>query len=315
MKKNINILTTTRCNLQCKHCLREHGGLKENKDLPLNLLKKALREGQTLGYNHVCFTGGEPYLHPRFDALVALVVEKGYNWSIITNGWLAQRYEPSLRRYGENCTLVSVSLDGLEDTHDAVRAPGSFVRALQALEFFKGLGMKISVLVNLNALNYHQLPDMLELAVLKQVEQITIGSVIPNDSNRYLLITEGQKEAAYTFLKEAEETLPTRLRLCTSLHSVEDPEKFCGNLDYPGATINAYGEYIFCCDTIGRGAVVGNLRTQSLTDLYIYQIKLGARLKELRRKRIKKGQLFAGFNSCNFCNTMLELLPEGRKIK
>jgi len=305
MRKSITILPTTRCDLRCRHCLREHGVPNDKVDIPLNLVNKALREGRELGFGHAALTGGEPAMHPRFDQLVALVHSLGYTWSVVSNGQLPERYAAALRQYGVTCTFTTVSLDGLEAEHDNVRGRGSFERALQALDFFKGLGAPISISFMLNSLNYDQLPEILELAVLKEVERLTIASVIPNASNRDLLVSTAQKETAHTFLREAQETFPIRLTFCTSLYTVEDSEKFCGLLDYPQPAINVYGEYIFCCDTVGRGARLGNLRRESFSELYLQQIKQGARLKELRRKMIARGQVFEGFNSCHFCNTML----------
>ena len=57
----------------------------------------------------------------------------------------------------------------------------------------------------LTLLNYDQLPEILGLAVLRVVERLTIASVIPNASNRGLLVSAAQKEAAHAFLREAQD--------------------------------------------------------------------------------------------------------------
>ena len=38
---------TTRCNLSCKHCIREKS--KKNADLPLRLIKKVLSQAKVYG--------------------------------------------------------------------------------------------------------------------------------------------------------------------------------------------------------------------------------------------------------------------------
>lgn len=309
MKKSITLLTTTRYDLHCQHCLREDGASQEDVDIPLTLLENALRAGRKLGFVHVALTGGEPGLHPRFAGLVALVNSLGFTWSIVSNGWLPERYGASLRQCGETCTFTGVSLDGLAVEHDRVRGRGSFERALQAIEFFKGLGAPVTISFTLNPLNYAQLPDILELALSLEVKRITVVGVIPTAANRALLISPEQKQAAHAFLCEARETFPIPLTTTTSLYTVADPEKFYSLLDYPDPTLNAYGQYLFCCDTIGRGAPLGDLRVDSFGDLYLRQLETGARLKEIRREMIEKGQVFEGFDSCHFCNTILQ--PSG----
>ena len=78
----IGLITTTRCDLHCQHCLR---CLSDQKvDFPPELLPRLLNEARPFGANHVGFTGGEPHLHPRFSDLVETVANAGYTWLFVS---------------------------------------------------------------------------------------------------------------------------------------------------------------------------------------------------------------------------------------
>jgi len=59
MNSKIVVITTTRCNLRCKHCLR--GYYTEQTDVPLDLLARTFQEAKQLGiYNKIGFTLNTP---------------------------------------------------------------------------------------------------------------------------------------------------------------------------------------------------------------------------------------------------------------
>ena len=74
-----------------------------------------------------CFyiTGGDPILHPDFWRLLGVMREHGIPFPIPGNPFLL-RDEVCQRRKGYGCEKYQLSLDGLRDTHDWFRRPGSF---------------------------------------------------------------------------------------------------------------------------------------------------------------------------------------------
>ena len=63
---------TNLCNFSCTHCIRDEEG--EKLYLPVALVERVLAEVQPYHtVTYVGFTGGEPTLHPQFDALVRCV--------------------------------------------------------------------------------------------------------------------------------------------------------------------------------------------------------------------------------------------------
>ena len=67
---------TDRCQLNCKHCLRDPD--KQAHDIDVGIVEKILDDAKRLyRTHHVGLTGGEPTLHPRFMDLVDAIVARG----------------------------------------------------------------------------------------------------------------------------------------------------------------------------------------------------------------------------------------------
>ena len=130
---------TNRCDLRCSHCYQwgdagyhrsllapERGG-----DLPLPVIAKVLEATRALRSN-VFLWGGEPLVYREWDGLVDLLAAHERWTSICTNGTLVERRLPSLLRISSRLEM-SLSIDGLEADHDALRGAGSFARTVGGL--------------------------------------------------------------------------------------------------------------------------------------------------------------------------------------
>jgi MoaA/NifB/PqqE/SkfB family radical SAM enzyme len=78
------------------------------------------------------FSGGEPLLYRGLDQVLAHVKRRGLIAALVTNGSLLARHAERLVEIGVD--NVTVSLDGPEAVHDAIRGvPGTFARARVAV--------------------------------------------------------------------------------------------------------------------------------------------------------------------------------------
>jgi hypothetical protein len=111
---------------------------------------------------------------------------------------------------------------------------------------------------------------------------------------------------AYKYILELRKTSKIKIATTSSLYAPTGADEFCKNINEHKPAINSYGDYIFCCDTIGRGAVLGSLKKKSFSKLFKKGEEKALWLKEERRKRILSKDFFTGFNSCHFCNLLLE---------
>jgi uncharacterized protein len=126
-----SIMTTNRCNLQCVYCInsdrRRQGGLKADAVKIISYIKKDVSQH---AYDPVVVTfyGGEPLLE---QGLVIEIMEglKELNplYNIFTNGTLIS---PDNLPLLEKMNMVSISIDGVEQQHDATRGKGTHHKIL-----------------------------------------------------------------------------------------------------------------------------------------------------------------------------------------
>lgn len=117
------------CNLRCAFCDLWEG--REN--VPLEQAAALFGEAARIGTRTVVLTGGEPLIHPEFFAIVAAARAAGLSVNVTTNGTLVERHWDRLVAAGIDS--LSMSLDGLPDTHDRLRGRvGCFAQTWAALE-------------------------------------------------------------------------------------------------------------------------------------------------------------------------------------
>ena len=313
MKNNqISLVITTKCNFKCKHCLKEY--YDKQYEPSFNLLKKTLTQAKDFGFNRIGITGGEPILHSRFNDFIKWIVGKDFSWGFTSNGWMYKQYDKAIDISGKKLKLLRLSFDGAtEHTHDYIRQKGSFKKLLEATKHYKEKKLKILYSYVLNSKNIEEVPKIIELAEKMGVDGITFGSVIPNGYNMDLQVPYKTRFAVQKYIKKVNPLIKMKLSITNSLFAVTNADEFCMNINYHKPTINAYGDYIFCCDMVGQGAVIGSLKKESFKDLFNKAQAKADWLKEERRKMILNKQFFEGFNSCHFCNLMLEDITKKHK--
>ena len=139
LPEEIAFKLTNRCDLRCAHCYQwgadgYHHHLAagdRHGDLDLALVARMLEATRPVRSN-VYLWGGEPLVYRDWDGLVELLANDPRWTSVCTNGTLIERRLPSLLRLGRHLEL-SISLDGFEAEHDALRGGGSFERTWRGL--------------------------------------------------------------------------------------------------------------------------------------------------------------------------------------
>jgi radical SAM protein with 4Fe4S-binding SPASM domain len=110
----------------------------------------------------VVLIGGEAYLHPGFLEIIAALRSAGIRPATTTGGrGIDAPLANAMAKAG--LAVASVSIDGLESTHDLMRAArGSFVSASAALRHLAEAGVQIASNTNVNRLNEADLEPLYE---------------------------------------------------------------------------------------------------------------------------------------------------------
>ncbi len=136
----------TVCNLACTHCFVSCSPTNHTHELmSLAEIVPYLAEGASLGVKEYYFTGGEPFLNPEMEAILAATLGYGPA-TVLTNGLLlppdrCRRLE-ALAASSEYSLDFRVSLDGYSpETNDPIRGEGTFARILQGVSNLAEAGL------------------------------------------------------------------------------------------------------------------------------------------------------------------------------
>lgn len=152
---------TLACDHACTHC-GSRAAVARDDELSTAQALGVVDELARLGAREVVLIGGEAYLHPGFLEVVAALARAGVRPTMTTGG---KGITAALAREmaAAGLQLVSVSIDGLQDTHDRMRASaGSFERATAALGHLRAAGLRVAANTNLNRLNRGDLEPLYE---------------------------------------------------------------------------------------------------------------------------------------------------------
>ncbi len=138
----LTFAVTYQCNLRCKTCLIWKK--KTKNELTLEEIEKFSKKSNFFSWINV--TGGEPFLRKDIVEIARAFSENSKYLSLFnttTNGYLTDRiYEKAqeLLRLKIPKTIIVVSLDGPEKTHDKIKGvDGSWKKALKTYQLLKEL--------------------------------------------------------------------------------------------------------------------------------------------------------------------------------
>ncbi len=171
---------TNRCNRACLYCNRRN---EEDKELSTPQVIAVINVLAGAGTVRISFTGGEPLMRDDIGEIIDHAHNKGIETKLNSNGALVPSRMGELR----NLDVLTLSLEGPEDIHDAIRGRGSFSEVMEAAGAAKKNNVRLAFATVLTRHNLGAVEFLLETAkrfgtnvIFQPATQLILGGKDPN---------------------------------------------------------------------------------------------------------------------------------------
>ncbi len=158
--------TTKVCPLTCLHCRAESISLAPPEELTTQEAKLLLAQVASFGTPKptLILTGGDPLSRPDIWSLLEEAKELNLKVAISPAVSPKLNAKTIVRLLGLGVQSASISLDGLENTHDVIRGiSGHFKETLRAIDTMEDYGLRVQVNTTVMSKNKTELADVFAL--------------------------------------------------------------------------------------------------------------------------------------------------------
>lgn len=280
---HVAIEVTKKCNARCEHCCVSAEAQTDDEELTTEQLKKVFRdlaERYEPGSLSIGFTGGEPLIRPDFIEIAEYARDLGFSMTLTTNGvLLTDRMIEKL--YNANIRCVTISIDGLEKTHEDFRKlPGCYGKLLKSIKkMHEYEGMNIGVTTVVTKKSIEELEELYKQFVDIGIHYWRVFIVDPDGralENKDIYLDKEEYERVYDFIEEKKsEGIINITYGCNHFLGFERERQVRGSECYEchtGLTIGTVlnnGD-IFGCSNIPRRPelIQGNVKTDNFVDVW-----------------------------------------------
>lgn len=210
--KHLFLELTLRCNEHCFHCGSscDYTGAEALSIEDYRRILTEVKEDFDISEMMLCITGGEPMLRSDFFEIMTMASEMGYAWGMTSNATLITK-ENAHRLKEAGMKTISVSIDGLEETHDRLRGlKGGYRKAMEGIRNLidEGSFQAIQVTTVINHQNIDELDelfsimDQLDIDSWRVVNLEPIGRALLKPE---LMCTKEDYIRLFSFIKEKRE--------------------------------------------------------------------------------------------------------------
>ncbi len=270
---------TLRCNLACRHCSADCGGEPPHEDMPLADFLRVVDRVAEVGdpaQTMIGLTGGEPLLRPDLEACGTAFARRGFRWGIVTNGYVLSpdRFEALM---DAGLTNLSISLDGLEESHNWLRRrPDSFQRTIAAVAVAaQRTDLDLDVITCVNQRNISELDDLRRPLIDKGVRKWRVETIFPKgraEANPELDVTNEQFRDLMAFLKATRREGQINARYACEGYlgayerQVRDRNYFCwAGINLGSVLVDGS---ISACPSLGREFIQGNIYEDDFIEVW-----------------------------------------------
>ncbi len=294
----VNIETTSVCNLQCPVCPTGDGSLK--RDIPImsfEVVKKIIDDIKSFTGRVYLHNYGEPFMNKDLIKMIRYTKDAGMYVKLSTNGEFFYSKEFARKVVQSGIDYMFVSVDGKDqETHEKYRIGSKFHKVTRGLKFIteaknelKSATPKIEIQFLVTKHNEHQRGDM------KQFAQQVGANVY---AERIFGACSGDKEEAGKWISDDPES--TLLRVDEKTGTVDYAGEYLSNCNrlYTYLVVNSDGSVSPCIEDPYVVNNMGNVHEQSIRDIW-----KGSAYKELRNKIKLSRKDIPNCNSCSYGKT------------
>ena len=277
---------TLRCNERCLHCgswCSDPGKtLPAGEELSVETYHRFLdkiRKDFDLRRMMLCITGGEPLLRKEFFEIMDYAGKLGFSWGMTTNGTLIDA-ETAARLKQAGMKTVSVSIDGLPETHDSFRqTPGAYERAMRGINALLSEGgfEAVQVTTVVHHKNIGELDRLYEIMCGLDIDSWRVINMEPMGRalcHPELMMTPEDYRRLFSFIREKrQEGMPVEYGCSHYLgtdyeHEVREWYFLCSAGIYV-ASVMANGDIAACLDIERRPELIqGNILRDDFTEVW-----------------------------------------------
>lgn len=152
---------TLKCNLACSHCGSRAGDTRDGELTTAEALD-LVKQMAEVGITEVTLIGGEAFLRRDWLEIARAITDAGMLCSMTTGGYgISAAQAVKMKEAG--LIGVSVSVDGMEETHDRLRGrEGSWKSCFRSLAHLREAGLNIGANSQINRLSVPEFPLLYE---------------------------------------------------------------------------------------------------------------------------------------------------------
>ena len=179
---------TDSCDQRCEHCYIFSEGHPHLIEMSVSRAEEVVRQCldmcNRLGrLPYFYITGGDPLLHHNIAGILSLLKKHDIPFTILGNPFhITDEVCQWLRSMG--CEKYQLSIDGMRETHDAIRKPGSFDTTVEKIGILRRNGIRVAVMTTVSGTNISEIPDIIDLVVEKGVDVFAFGRYCPTSEEK-----------------------------------------------------------------------------------------------------------------------------------
>ena len=179
---------TDSCDQRCEHCYIFSEGHPHLIEMSVSRAEEVVRQCldmcNRLGrLPYFYITGGDPLLHHNIAGILSLLKKHDIPFTILGNPFhITDEVCQWLRSMG--CEKYQLSIDGMRETHDAIRKTGSFDTTVEKIGVLRRNGIRVAVMTTVSGTNISEIPDIIDLVVEMGVDVFAFGRYCPTSEEK-----------------------------------------------------------------------------------------------------------------------------------